>query len=166
MARQPLEKYYPHVQAGDLVRESDLVSGDEDGLSVVRTVRGTFDFAVQGGVVGNFDLLDEQGAAISIPANSILLDGMVDVQTTFTSSGDNATLAIQAEGANDIVNAVAIGTGTPWDQGLRAIIPLGAAANAVKTTVARPLRVVIGVEDVTAGKMTIFLRYVVTDVDV
>lgn len=167
MARQPMEKYYPHVQGGDLIRESDLVSGDEDGLGVVRTVRGTFDFAVQGGAVGNHDLLDEDGVAISIPANSIILDGMVDVQTTFSSpTADTATLAIQAEGANDIVDAVAIATGTPWDQGLQAIVPLGTAASAVKTTVARPLRVVIGVEAVTVGKMTVFLRYAVTDVDV
>lgn len=170
MARQPLETYYPHFQSGDLVRESDLVSSDEDGLGVVRIVRGTYDFAVQGGAISNIDLLDEDGAAIVIPANAIILDGMVDVQTTFiTAGGDAGTISLGVQVAGDIVAAIAVNNvGDPWDQGLQEIIPVGTAATAVKTTAAGigVLRAVVGGQVVTAGKLTCSLRYVVSDVNV
>jgi hypothetical protein len=59
----------------------------------------------------------------------------IDVLTTFQSNTDAATIAIQVEGANDIVTAVAISDGAnPWDAGLHDVKPVNTALTAVKTT--------------------------------
>jgi len=128
-----------------------------DGLQQVLLARATWDFAVDGGAVGAIDL------GVTLPDNAIVLDGVVDVITTLTSAGDIATIALHAEAADDIVLAVAIGTGTPWDLGLRAIIPLGTSATAFKLTAARAITATIAVEAVTAGKFILLVRYVISE---
>jgi hypothetical protein len=101
---------------------------------------------------------------VFLPDNAVILGGFVDVLTTFTSTAggtDKATLAIMVQGANDIVSAVAIETGTPWDAGIQTIIPIS-AATAIKLTAAREIVVTIGTQAVTGGIMEIVLDYVVT----
>ena len=128
-------------------------------LSSVQIAIATYDFAVDGGAISTIT----PSKGYNLPDNAIILDGMVDVITTLTSAGDLATIAIQTEAANDIVTAVAIGTGTPWDAGLRAIIPLGTNTTAIKLTAARDIKIVIAVEALTAGKFHTILRYITTD---
>jgi hypothetical protein len=131
-----------------------------DGVGLQRVARATWDFAVDGGAISAIDL------GVNIPANSIIVGGVLDVQTTCTSSGDLGTGAISVEGADDIVAAVAIGTGTPWDQGIQVIIPKWTAATMVKTTDAAAITFTIAVEAFTAGKFTISLFYIPTLVNV
>ena len=131
-----------------------------DGLNQPRWAQATWDFAVDGGAISAIDL------GITIPTNSIIVGGVLDVQTTCTSATDVGTGAISVEGANDIVTAVAIGTGTPWDQGFRVIIPKWTAATFVKTTAARAITFTIAVEAFTASKFTISLAYIPTLVNV
>ncbi len=137
----------------------DEVFDGSQWTAPVSLVYATYDFAVDGGAISTIT----PAIGFTIPDNAIILDGMVDVITTLTSSTDAATIAIQALAANDIVTAVAISTGTPWDAGLQAIIPLGTAATAIKMTSAQAIKVVIAVEAVTAGKFNVILRYIVTD---
>jgi hypothetical protein len=125
-----------------------------DGFTQPRVAQATWDFAVDGGAISAIDL------GVTIPANSIIVGGVLDVQTTCTSSGDLGTGAISVEGADDIVAAVAIGTGTPWDQGIQTIIPKWTAATMVKTTAAAAITFTIAVEAFTAGKFTISLHYI------
>jgi hypothetical protein len=123
--------------------------------NTVYIAKATYDFAVNGGAIGTVTL------PVVIPANAVIMDGMVDVLTTFTTAGANAgTVAIQVEAANDIVAAIAVSNGgNPWNAGRHDIVPVGTAATSVKTTVARNVKVVLAVQNVTAGKMNIFLRY-------
>jgi len=103
-----------------------------------------------------------------IPDNAIILDGMVDVLTTFAGDGDDGSLIeIGLNTSADIVAQVAISDGTnPWDAGLQDIIPVGTAATAVKATAARDITVewTAGGTDttLTQGEMRIILRYVVS----
>lgn len=128
------------------------------GLSRVRLASAPYDFAIHGGAISAIDL------SVEIPDNAIILDGMVDVITTLTSTTDAATVAVSVEGADDMVAAIAISdVSNPWDVGLRAIVPLGTAATAVKTTAARAVTVTIATEAVTAGKFIVFLRYVLSE---
>lgn len=128
-----------------------------DGVRLTGLIRATYDFAVNGGAVGTIDL------GVTVPDNAIIYDGCVEVITTCTSpTTDDATIAIQTEAANDIVTAVAIDTGTPWDAGFREIIPDSVYASNgdwVKMTSAKNVKVVVGVEDLTAGKFVVLLRY-------
>jgi hypothetical protein len=131
-----------------------------DGLTQPRVAQATWDFAVDGGAVSAIDL------GVTIPANSIIIGGIVDVQTTCTTAAaDTGTGAISVEGADDIVAAVAVETGTPWDQGLQQVIP-ATAANAVKTTTAKAITFTIAVQAFTAGKFTVSLFYIPTLVNV
>lgn len=114
-----------------------------------------FEWDVTGGDDG---AIGEHVLNVPVPAGTIVLDGVIDVITTFASATDAATIAIHFNAANDLVSAVAISTGTPWDAGLHAIVPLGAAANAKKASADRNVTITVGTEEVTAGKLRGMLR--------
>lgn len=111
---------------------------------------------ITGGDSGAIGIHDIPGARL--PAGTIIWDSCIDVLETFTSAGDTAQMAISAQADNDIVSAVAINNGTPWDAGLRAGIPLGAIASAVKIVRDANLRYSISVQAITAGKLRILLH--------
>jgi hypothetical protein len=145
--------------AANAVTEAKLVAATTDGLNVMRTARATYDFATDGGAISAID------SGVTIPANAVIVGGFVEVITTCTSAGDLGTMAISVESADDIVVAVAIGTGTPWDDGLQAIIPKSNTpeSTAVKVTTAKAITFTIAVEAFTAGKFHVYLHYVVSD---
>jgi hypothetical protein len=132
-----------------------------DGIGLARIAKATYDFGTDGGSAGAIDL------GVNIPANSIIMGGIVDVVTTCTTAGTDAgTGAISVESADDIVAAVAVSDGTnPWDQGLHAIIPVMTAGSAVKTTAAAAITFTIATQDFTAGKFHVILFYIPTVVD-
>lgn len=131
-----------------------------DGLGRVRVARATYD--ISGGDDG---AVGSHGLGVTIPDNAIILDGVVDVITTFADGDDDsATIAIQVEAANDIVSAVAISdSGDPWDQGLQDVVPDGTAANMVRTTDDQEITAVVADDEIDAGKLVVFLRYVVSE---
>ncbi len=116
----------------------------------------TYDFASDGGSQGTIAI----GSAL--PDNAFILGGYVSVETTCTDgASDTATIAVQIESADDIVAAVAIQTGTPWDAGKQAIIPKfnTPESTGIKLTAANQVDVVIGTADLTAGKFHVVLFY-------
>jgi hypothetical protein len=116
-------------------------------------MRGRYDFAVDGGAIGMITI-----SAENIPANAIILGGVVEVDTAVTSGGAG-TLAIQVEAAGDIVAAAAV-SGAPWSTtGRKSVIPAFTGATTVKTTVARPIVVVIAAATLTAGVVDVLLAY-------
>jgi len=145
------------VGAGKVL-ETMLKIQSGSGLFAARVAIATYDFSVDGGTIGAID------SGITIPDNAIILGGMVDKLTTCTSATDAGTMAIHAEGANDLVTAVAISSGTSWDApGLVDLIPVHTAATAIKCTAARNITFTIAVEDFTAGKFTVAVFYVLTE---
>ena len=131
-----------------------FMDADYNGGVIQRDFTCLYDFSADGGAVSAISL------DMVIPDNFIVTSGMIDVITTFKSTAggtDKATLALHLQTANDIVSAVAIETGTPWDVGLQQLIPVGTAATAIKMTAARTLTLTIGTAAVTAGKMQIYL---------
>lgn len=133
--------------------------GAVDGLGNLRLARATWDFDVDGGAISAIDL------GVTLPDNAIIQGGFYDMITTATSATDAGTGAISVEGANDIVTAVAIGTGTPFDAGQQAIIPKSNTpqTTSVKTTSAQAVTFTIAVEAFTAGKFVLFLYYTISD---
>lgn len=116
-------------------------------------LRARYDFAVDGGAVGTITI-----SAENMPANAIILGGVVEVDTPPTSGGAG-TLAIQVEGANDIVTAAAV-SGAPWSTaGRKSVIPAFAGATTVKTTQARGISAVIATAALTAGQVDVLLAY-------
>lgn len=116
-------------------------------------LRGRYDFAVDGGAIGTITI-----SAENIPANAIILGGIVEVDVAPTSGGA-ATLAVQVEGAADMVAAAAV-SGAPWSTtGRKSVIPAFTGASSVKTTQARGIQVVIAAATLTAGVVDVLLAY-------
>jgi hypothetical protein len=162
MAKLPLAKVVPGVE----VTESDLRDAASNGRGVLRTVRGTYDVTGgASGATGAHDLVDENGEPVTVPADAIVVAGGYDVQTTFTSGNDSATLQLELDDADgnddDLVAAVAISNGAnAWDQGRHAVIPDWATVGDwIKPTTERRLRVTVGTQTVTGGKLTAFAVY-------
>ncbi|HWA98204.1 MAG TPA: hypothetical protein VG713_06910 [Pirellulales bacterium] len=97
----------------------------------------------------------------ALPAGIIILDGIIDVITTFTSANDSATIALKAKSTGDLVSAIAISdSSNPWDAGLHAIVPDGTVTNAIKIATDGNIVLTVGTQAVTAGKLYGFLRFV------
>lgn len=116
---------------------------------------GTFD-ATGGKNIGAYSM----GA--KVPAKAMITRAWYKVTTTFTSAGaDAGTIAIHAESADDIVAAIAISNGgNPWDAGKHEGIEIDTAATAVETTADRTLTVTVGAQNLTAGKLVLWVEYV------
>lgn len=133
-----------------------------EGTTKLKTAVGEYDFAVDGGAVSTIALRASPGDLMgpTIPKGAIIVGGTVDIATALTSGGA-ATIAMQAEAANDILSAVAVAS---WTTGLKNVLPAettGAltAATGVKTTAARTISIVIAAFALTAGKFTVTLFY-------
>ena len=133
--------------------------GSFAGLHQRRTAVAVFevDETLDGGLAADDYELD-----VVLPANAIIVGGVVDVVKTFTSENDTATIAISLVEANDIVAAKAIGAeGDVWDAGLQAIIPKANTpeSTGIKLAADTPVTVTVGVEALTAGKFILYLDY-------
>lgn len=145
------------INAARLLRR--IVSNDSaDGLGIKKVAKATYDFAVNGGAISAI------GLGVTIPAKAVITRAWVDVIQTLTSAGaDAGTIALHAEGADDLVAAVAISAATDWDEGIREGIPVDTAATSIKLTVARELTATIAVQVLTAGKFALVVEYVMTE---
>jgi len=141
-------------------RNSAPYEGLEQRLNQKRGVlKAVWDFAVQGGAVSTLALLDENGDAALLPDNAIVVQCYVDVITAMASAGGAGTLALDSEGAGDLLGAVDADTLS----GVNAGIPVGSAATMIKLTAQRQVSMTIAVEALTAGKISVFVEFVLSD---
>lgn len=130
----------------------------------------------------SYYLKDEDGGYVVIPDNSVIIDALVDVITTFTDgASDTEAIALSLQAANDLVSSIAISDGTNvWDAGihgtlmgnfaldgsaLTAIAMAAARAGSLlKTTAERmPYVTLANTADLTAGKMFVYILYLVSE---
>lgn len=120
------------------------------------------------------------GLGVYIPTKAIVTKAWYDVVTTFTSAGaDAGTIALKVQDADDLKAAIAISAaGDVWDAGLHACLPgkyaldgnaLSAiemaaadAASMIKTTAERELTATVAGQALTAGKLVLFVEYVIS----
>lgn len=118
-----------------------------------KVARANYDFAVDGGAVGNITLRGD-----SIPSGAIITDALLSVDTALTSGGA-ATVSINTESAADI-NAAAAISGAPWSTTGPKRAGLTATTAPVKTTAARSIVATVGTAALTAGKFSVLVFYV------
>lgn len=119
------------------------------------------------------------GTGVKLPSGAIISNAWYNVNTTFTSATDSATIAITSgEGAGDMVVGIAISDATNvWDAGKHGTLltapNLGAdaahdsaletialfAALPITLTAEREIAFVVGVTALTAGELTLYLEY-------
>lgn len=123
----------------------------------VYAVRGRYDFAVDGGAVGDIDLTNNA----VVPKGAYIVGGFVEVDTAPTSGG-SGTLAIKVEGAGDIVAAAAV-SGAPWSTtGRKDVVPDFTGTAVVKTAADRKIVATVATAALTAGVVDVVLFYVET----
>jgi hypothetical protein len=119
------------------------------------SVRGLYDFSVNGGAVGAISLLDEDGQVIKLPNKAIVTNVLIDIITAVVSTGNNGTMALGLNTTTDLLAAVDGDTLS----GVAAGIPVGTAATAVKLTAERTLTLTIGTNAFTAGKFAVHVDF-------
>lgn len=126
-------------------------------LYVKKSALAVYDFAVDGGVVGDVVL----AATSVLPDNAVVTAITYDVLTTCTSAGDAATIAFSLPVDGAFTTAIDIqDASNPWDAGVHlasVVTPI-----AKKTTAARQIGITIGVEAITAGKIVFGCDYYVS----
>lgn len=114
-------------------------------------------FTATGGKVAGAYALD-----LVIPKGAVVKRAWYKTLTTFTSATDAATIALKIVGANDVVSAIAISdVSNPWDAGgPKAGIPVTQTLSSWLTTTAdSAVTATVAVEDLTAGKLVVFVEW-------
>lgn len=128
--------------------------GTIEGTARLKTVETEYDFAVDGGAIGDITLRGVNSQGNEVPNGSVIEMGYIDVLTAVASA--TGTAALKAEAAADILAATGAGGLTV---GRKSVIPAGTGATAVKTTAARSIVMTIATAALTAGKFRVVLFY-------
>jgi hypothetical protein len=142
----------------ELGNKSPLENIAKELHKTTNVVKAKYSFAVQGGAIGDVTLVDDDGNAVVIPDNALIMQVIVDVLTAPTSGG-SATVALKAQSAADLLGATAIASIT----GVVAGVPVDSAATSIKLTADRTVKATIATAALTAGVFNVFIRYVLSD---
>lgn len=153
----------------------------ESGLVVRHIARAVFDTTGTDSAGVANTTIAAHGLGVYIPINANITNAWYDVVTTFVSAGaDAGTIALSAQSAGDLKAAIAISDASNvWDAGLRGCLPgsyaertvaadtaiLDAASKAasyIKTTAERELTATVAGQVLSAGKLVLFVEYVVS----
>jgi hypothetical protein len=153
----------------------------ESALGVKYLATAIYDTAANDSAGVSNKTIAAHGLGVYLPIKAIITDVYYDVITTFTSASDAGTLALMVQGAGDAVAAIAISDASNvWDAGIHGSIlgypNLGAdaahdtalevaalfAGSMLKLTAERELTITVAVEALTAGKLVVFVEYVLS----
>jgi hypothetical protein len=138
-----------------LSAQGSINASAQQGAGALQVAKGTYDFAVDGGAVGTIQLVSSP----IIPANSIILGGILDPITTFNGGG-GATVAVGiGTGASTAALKAAAGFATYVGGTPLVMLPVWSAAF-FKLAADGKLSVTVAVAALTAGKMAIDIVYV------
>jgi hypothetical protein len=161
--------------------KSGITRTKRKGTVVRELAVATFDTATTDSSGTASTTIAAHGLGVYLPSKAIVTNAWVDVVTTFTSATDAATIALKIEGAGDLTAAIAISNASNvWDAGLHGCLPgsyaeatvagdsaiLDAARKAasyIKTTAVREITATVAVEALTAGKLNVYVEYVLSD---
>lgn len=123
-------------------------------------LKGTYDFAKQGGAVGSFNLLGDDDEVVSLPAGALVLNAILFAKTA-CASGGSATMSLEVESAADLLAATAVASFSSAAK-LQGVPDFGTLADSVLTTAVRNLVFKVAVAALTAGKVECYVFYVLT----
>lgn len=116
--------------------------------------RAVYDFAVDGGTVGDITLTTTP----TIPNNALVTEAMIHVKTVPTSAGA-PTIALKLNGAADVNAADAI-SGAPWSAtGLKRADALEGVDKGLVASAERSLVATVGTAALTAGVFHVYIEY-------
>lgn len=145
--------------AAEINAAADQTVMGADGLHPISCAIATFDPSATAGM----RTVGAHGLGVTLPIQAVVMGGFYEVETAGASLNNTSTIAFSIEGANDIFTATAVSDAKLNTIGRKAITPKfnTPETTAVKLTAAREITATVGVQDLTAGKITVFLFYVV-----
>jgi hypothetical protein len=128
--------------------------------SCVKVVYGSYKYSRDGGAIGDYYLLDKDGARVYLPSGTIITDVLIHAATA-GASGGSATIDLDSEAANDLLAAEAIASFS--SNALVAGVPLAAtgASTFVRLTAERALKMSINTAALTAGEFRVYVTCIV-----
>lgn len=126
--------------------------------------RGQWSFSDQGGAAGqDLFLHDVDGQNVSIPKGAVLTDCYLDVVTAPTSSTSSGSIAWSSSDAADLKAATFVSAYTIGSL-IHCTKPSGSytSATMIRFTSEGFLKVRIGSEALTAGKINVYLQYILS----
>lgn len=133
----------------------------ESGLVVQKKARVIFDYSGKDTAGANNSAIGTHGTGVYLPSKAVVTRAWYEVVSAFTSAASTATVALQAEGANDIKTATAVSDATLGTTGFKEGVPDGTAAKFVQATQEREIKVVTAVQTLTAGRLVLLLEYAI-----
>lgn len=141
------------LEQGNHLLTNSFPSGAADGHYVKQSVQATYDFAKYTGGTGTYDL------GVSLPKNAIFVRSYVWSLTKPTTSA-SGTLEFKCQNSHDIMNPTAAASFASAGAAVDAI-QSGAASNFSTVTASCDIKAVIATGALTAGKVTVYLDYVI-----
>lgn len=153
-------------QAYNLNRASKANADAQAGTALRNAVqfgtKATWSYAIQGGAAdSDLTLVDEERKAVKLPSGAIIRDCLIDVVTQPTSSTSSGSLAISSKSVADLKAATFVASYTTSSR--IACIPVGTTGTMIKLSSEGTLKVRIGSEALTAGKINVWVQYVLSE---
>lgn len=124
-------------------------------------VKAQWSYAVSGGASGDIPLLDHEGRPVKLPTGAIITNCLIDVVTRPTSSTSSGKLSLSSSAVADLKAATFVNS---WSTSSRtACIPDGTTGNMIKMASEATLKIRVGSEAVTAGKINVWVEYVLSE---
>jgi hypothetical protein len=144
--------------------------GDQLVDKKVHVLRARWDFAAAGGAVGSINLKDVADNKVAqLPPGALIQDCAIHVVTPVTSGG-SATLAIGSGWMGNDLKNVTAKTAFANSDGFVACNPAGTVATSIKLppytkgyTKAYTPSLTIGTAALTAGKLDVLIKYILTE---
>ena len=145
-------KFQDFVETKYLADDS-VTNAKTDGAAV-KYLEAVYDFSVDGGAVGSIPMKDAAGVALDIPANAIVINSHIEVETAVTSGG-SATVAFGILANTDAFKGATAKATLVEDYvvGASNDLPL-------KVAIPTPVMATVAVAALTAGKFRIFIKYI------
>lgn len=144
------------TQNTPVVRGASFGPSSDIGIGLRRVAHWKYDFAVDGGVVGEII----PAKTVYLPANAIVIGGIVNVTTALLAAGGAATIAIGTHAGATTSALMAATNKTSFTlAALMAIVPVWTAASAFKMSVEGQISITVATNALTAGVMEGFVEY-------
>lgn len=142
--------------AAAAVTEAKVEVPSGSGLYLPRVARAVWDPSgtASMGTVGAHVL------GVTVPANAVIRQVWFYTKTSLVSTGNNGTIAFSCNNANDLFSAADIDASSGVAGQIGAGVEVGTAATMLKVVAACNLTATVAVNAFTAGKIDLFVEYV------
>lgn len=140
---------------------SDLGVGSQLGAG--GWLKGRYQYSVQGGAGGtSITLLDNDGRPAKLPDNAIIDDCIIEVIERPASATSSGRIGFSSNAVEDL-KALAVAHTTYLADTRVACLPTGNITTAIKMGSEATLKMIVGSESLTAGKLNVWVSYVIGD---